>query len=128
MELLIKLYKDKPSRIGIKYTYSFQALRPYEDLIRKYPNDSFTLKLEPKNNKIILTLQSELSGEKTIYKDLDYKPDQLKKLEQQGHSDIPLQFVHVYSEANVILIAKPFKKPLFISISSFEIIGIHNFS
>ena len=108
--------------------YSFQALRPYEDLIRKYPNDSFTLKLEPKNNKMILVLQSEQSGEKIIYKDLDYKPDQVKKLQQQEHSGMPLQFVHIYSEANAILIAKPFKKSLFISISSFEIIGVHHFS
>lgn len=128
MELLIKLYKEKPSRIGIKYMYSFQALRPYEDLIRKYPNDAFTLKLEPKNNKMILILQSEQSGEKIIYKDLDYKPEQVKKLQQQGYRGMPLQFVHVYSEANTVLIAKPFKKSLFISISSFEIIGIHNFS
>jgi len=127
MELLIKLYTDKPSRIGIKYTYGFQALKPYEDLIRQYSDHTFTLKLELKGKKINLVLQSEGSGAKIVYKDLDYKPEHLKKLEQQGYSGMPLQFVHIYSEANVLLIAKPFKKEKFISITAYEIIGSADF-
>jgi hypothetical protein len=125
-QLLIKLYQDKPSRIGIKYTYEFQALKPYEELVRKYPGHTFTLKLEPKNDRITLTFASEQNGERIIYKDLAYKKEQVLKLIQIGHNALPMEFVHIYSEANVMLIAKPFKKQSFFSISAYEIIGLND--
>jgi hypothetical protein len=126
-QLLIKFYQDKPSRIGIKYTYEFQALKPYEELVRNYPEHTFTLRLEPKNDHITLTLLSDQCGERVIYKDLGYKKDQLTKLIQIGYKGMPLEFVHIYSEANTMLIAKPFKKQTFFSISSYEVIGINEF-
>jgi hypothetical protein len=126
-QLLIKLYKDKPSRIGIKYAYEFQALKPYEDLVRKYPEHSFSLKLEPKAKQINLSLRSDQNGEVIRYKDLLYKPDELRKLIDAGPGALPMEFVHIYSEANVLLIARPFKQQTFFTISSYEIIGLNEF-
>lgn len=126
-QLLIKLYKDRPSRIGIKYTYEFQALKPYEELVRKYPQHSFFLKLEPKAGQINLSLKSDQSGEVIRYKDLLYKPEELRKLIDAGSGALPMEFVHIYSEANVLLIAKPFKQQHFFTLSSYEVIGLNDF-
>lgn len=126
-QLLIKLYKDKPSRIGIKYAYGFQALKPYEELVRKYPQHSFSLKLEPKARQINLSLRSDQSGEVVRYKDLLYKPEELRKLIDAGSGALPMEFVHIYSEANVLLIARPFKQQLFLTLSSYEVIGLNDF-
>lgn len=126
-QLLIKLYKDKPSRIGIKYAYGFQALKPYEELVRKYPQHSFSLKLEPKAKQINLSLRSDQSGEVVRYKDLLYKPEELRKLIDAGSGALPMEFVHIYSEANVLLIARPFKQQLFLTLSSYEVIGLNDF-
>jgi hypothetical protein len=125
--LLIKLYTDRPSRIGIKYAYAFQALKPYEDLVRKYPEHTFSLKLETKPKQITLSLTSDQSGDVIRYKDLLYKPDELRKLIDAGQNVLPLEFVHLYSEANVLLIAKPFKKQHFFTLSSYEITGLNDF-
>lgn len=125
--LLIKLYKDRPSRIGIKYAYGFQALKPYEELVRKYPQHSFSLRLEPKAKHINLILKSDQNGEVIAYKDLLYKPDELRKLIDAGSGALPLEFVHIYSEANVLLIAKPFRQPHFFTLSSYEVIGLNDF-
>lgn len=125
--LLIKHYKDRPPRIGIKYAYGFQALKPYEDLVRKYPQHSFSLKLEPKAKSINLSLKSDQSGEVVRYNDLLYKPEELRKLIDAGSGALPLEFVHIYSEANVLLIAKPFKQEHFFTISSYEVIGLNDF-
>lgn len=126
-QLLIKLYKDKPSRIGIKYAYGFQALKPYEELVRKYPQHSFSLKLEPKARQINLSLRSDQSGEVVRYKNLLYKPEELRKLIDAGSGALPMEFVHIYSEANVLLIARPFKQQLFLTLSSYEVIGLNDF-
>jgi hypothetical protein len=125
--LLIKLYNDRPSRIGIKYSYEFQALKPYEDLVRKFPQHSFTMKLEPKAKQINLSLRSDQCGEVIRYKELLYKPDELRKLIDAGTGKLPMEFVHIYSEANALLIAKPFKKQNFFTISSYEVIGLNDF-
>lgn len=126
-QLLIKLYQDRPPRIGIKYTYEFQALKPYEELVRKYPQHSFSLKLEPKARQINLSLKSDQSGEVVRYKDLLYKPEELRKLINAGSAALPMEFVHIYSAANVLLIAKPFKQETFFTVSSYEVIGLNDF-
>lgn len=124
--LLIKLYKDRPSRIGIKYPYEFQALKPYEDLVRKFPQHSFTMTLEPYPKHINLRLRSDQCGEVIRYKELLYKPDELRKLIDDG-AVLPMEFVHIYSEANALLIVKPFKKQNFLTISSYELTGLTGF-
>lgn len=125
-QLFIKLSKGKPSRIAIKYAYKFQALKPYEELVRKYPQHCFSMRLEPKAKHIDLTLKSDQCGEIVTYKNLAYKPEELRQLIAAGKSALPLEFVHIYSEANVMLIAKPFKQETFFSLSSYDIIGLND--
>ena len=58
MELIIKIYSDKPSRIGVKYTYDYQAQKAYEEVIRKGGSGSYKLSLEPVRDKITLVATS----------------------------------------------------------------------
>lgn len=127
MELLVKLYEDKPSRVGIKFMYEYKAVRSYEELITAHRHDTFQLKIEPVKGKLDLTLQSEQSGITIPYKDLDYKIDQFKKLELYADKEIAFQFVHIYSNANQLLVARPFRTENFILITSITIISPLNF-
>jgi hypothetical protein len=124
MELIIKIYSDKPSRIGVKYTYDYQAQKAYEEVIRKGGSGSYKLSLEPVRDKITLVATSLDSGIKITYKDLEYKRDQLLKLQAVFHSLEELWFVHVYPKNNVLLVAKPFKMENFVKIVSFEMINL----
>ncbi len=130
MEMLIKIYPDKPSRVGIKYQYDYLALRPYEDLVRKYPGHSFKLKIEltKAKSRLQFVLQSDQTGIKIPYKDIEYRTELLNKIRALMNSDMPIEFVHIYMEGNSSFIAKPFKKQTFFSISSIEIITPDNFS
>jgi hypothetical protein len=129
VELIIKLYSDKPSRIGVKYLKEYLAVKAYEELISKYPNETFSLKIELSKAKVNLFFLSEETGGRVIYKDLDYKIEQLKKLEAYISSEGgPLQFVHIYSNTNQLLIAKPFRKQTFITVTDIEVINPSYFS
>jgi hypothetical protein len=127
MELLLKTYPDQASRIGVTYKYEYLARQAYEELIRKHRNESFILQLEPQKGKINLTLCSEQSGKKIIYKDLSAKPDLLQRLEQAAGPDLDLVFVHLYKATNRLLIARPFRQPEFFRISSYELSGYSTF-
>jgi hypothetical protein len=72
-------------------------------------------------NKVTLQLTGDLTGSKVVYKDLEFKIDQLKRLQTYHQKGMPLQFVHIYPKANTLYVAKPFRKEEFISISSVEI-------
>ena len=127
MELLVKLYTDKPTRVGIKFMYEYKAVRAYEQLITMHRGETFILKVEPVKDKLNITLQSEQSGIKIPYKDIDYKMDQFHKLALFADKEISFQFVHIYSNANVILVAKPFRKEEFVLVSKIEIVSHLNF-
>jgi hypothetical protein len=128
MEFVIKLYSDKPSRLGVKYLQEYQAVKAYEGIFNKNAGDVFSLSVEMFKNKINLRLLSEQTGERIIYKELDYRIDQLKKLQAFIHPGTALHFVHVYSKTNTLMIAKPFRTNRFITLSNYEIISPGNFA
>jgi hypothetical protein len=123
MELIVKLYADKPSRIGVKYPKEYQAVKAYEEIISKYRNENFTLRIELAKGKAFLLLVSGQTGGRVVYKELDYKTEHLKKLEVYMQSGGNLQFVHIYADSNRLLIARPFRQQIFITVSSVEIIN-----
>jgi hypothetical protein len=127
MELLLKTYTDQPSRLGITYKYEYLARQAYEELIRRHRGDSFVLQVEPLKGKINVTLLSEQSGKKIPYPELYYKPDVLTRLESLSGLHMNLLFVHLYKEGNLLLVAKPFKKQEFFSITGCRIIGTGTF-
>ena len=127
MELVIKLYADKPSKIGVKYNQEYQAVKAYEELLAKNQGNEFQLKIEFVRGKISLELVCELTGSKTVYKELEYRLDQLKRLKAFIKPGNDLHFVHVFSKANTLMIARPFRKNQFASIKDYEIIGSANF-
>jgi hypothetical protein len=128
MELMIKLYSDRPSRIGIKYPTEYQAIKSYEEIIKKHQGGAFSLRIELIKNKANLFLFSEQTGGRIAYKDVEYKADQLKKLEMNLASGLTLEFVHVYAQLNTLLIAKPFRKQQFVTLSNTEIVDPIYFS
>ena len=128
MELIIKLYNDKPSKIGVKYPQEYSAVRAYEEILSENADDIFSLKMEMIRDKINLILVSDQSGARIFYKELDFKMDHLKKLQTYFQPGSDLQFVHIFPKANTLMIAKPFRTQKFISLSSYEIIGPANFS
>ena len=125
MELVIKLSQDKPSRIGIKYQYDYQAVRAYEAIFLKQPHGSFSVTMEIIRQNLQLTLISDESGFKLCYKELEYKVNDLKKM-QLLQAGSPVQFVHVYPKENNFYVAKPFKKETFIPVSSIQLISPGN--
>jgi hypothetical protein len=56
MELTIKLYNDKPPRIGIVYPNEYQGRKAYEALLDKYAGQTLNALFEPFRDKIKLTL------------------------------------------------------------------------
>lgn len=128
MELIIKLYTDKPSKIGIKFPQEYSAVRAYEDIYNKNAGDSFFVKMEMIRDKIDLVLTSELTGERISYRELDYKTDQLKKLEAFFGPGKSLEFVHIFSKTNTLMIAKPFRSRKFITLTNYEIVGPGSFA
>lgn len=123
-ELIIKLYHDKPSRIGILYGNQFVASRDYATLLSKYLGESFRARLEVVKDRINLILVSDKSNGKLEYKNLRYKSEQLKKLQALVKSDSEIQFVHIYPVENTLLIAKPnLSRPMeFAFINQYEIV------
>ncbi|MCD6068345.1 MAG: hypothetical protein K0S33_3171 [Bacteroidetes bacterium] len=123
MELLIKQYQDRASRIGIKYSSRYPAVKPFEELLTKYPDESFRAKIEVLHDKIHLTLQPDTGGGNVFYRDLVYKKELLPKINAIMNSGLPIELVHVYFENNVPTIAKAFYKNRFVKISGVELIG-----
>lgn len=106
-ELIIKLYQEKPSRIGIQYSSMFQAGKEYAALVDKFRGESLRARMEINKDKLNLILYSGISNGRVEYKELTYNRIQFIKLQSFLRSDTELQFVHIYSKANKLLIAKP---------------------
>jgi hypothetical protein len=124
MELVVKIYGDKPSRIGVKYIYDYQAQRAYEDLVRRSGSGPHALTLEPVRERLTMVLTSKESGIKTIYKELEFKMEQINRLRQYFSPSNPLVFVHVFPKNNTLMVAKPFRKETFLLVTNFELINV----
>lgn len=127
MELLFKAYPDQPSRLGVDYKYPHQAVRSYELLLSKGQGQDFHLKVEVLPAVVKLIVTSEQNGFMTVYKDVGFKPEQLRRFLACVKQKAPLQFVHVYKTGNSPFVAKPFEKEKFITVTSTEIMGTGNF-
>lgn len=124
MELAIKLYNDKPPRIGIVYPNEYQGRKAYDALMDQYRGQTFNALFEPVKDKVKLTLFPRGGTGIIQYKDLDFKPDQLKKLFDYIKSDASIQFTHIYWQGNAPFIAKNRYKPFEpLIIQQYEIVG-----
>jgi hypothetical protein len=61
MKLVIELYQDKPSRIGILYKSFFEASKEYTTIIEKCLGETFRATFEFIKDKITLRLISNES-------------------------------------------------------------------
>lgn len=127
LQLRFKTGVTGVSRIGIQYPYKFQALQSYEKLAQVYSGHRFSITIEPGSKTLRLKLCSDHNGEILTYNALLYKPSELAKLMATGNSAQPMEFVHIYTEANATLVAKPFGQEQFFAISRYEVIGAVGF-
>jgi hypothetical protein len=122
VELFLKFYTDKPSRVGIKYTYEFQAVKAYEDLVRLFGESALSALLELSKEKLTLVLTSGFNGKQFRYQSLEFKPKELQKLRELGPEQV-YEFVHIYAQHNTLMVAKPFRKAKFFVINEIELRG-----
>jgi hypothetical protein len=122
MELAVKIYPDKPSRIGVLYNHEFMAVRTYEDLVRNNRNQSLHLKLELLRGKAELTFTSSHTGTKTVYRDIEFKTSHIEKIQKYYHDGMPADFVHIFPRGNQLLIAKPFRKAEFLPLTGIQLV------
>lgn len=106
-ELVIKLYQDGPSRMGIQYSNGFQATKEYAALVAKFRGEPLRARIEITKNRMNIVLHSDVSNSKVEYKDLTYNAMQFKRLQTFARPHTEMQFVHIYSKANQLFIAKP---------------------
>ena len=125
MELIIKLYNEKPSRVGIKFIYEFQAVKAYEQILSKH-GENFFLSMEVQRGQVKLVLQSEKDGAKLEFRELGFKPDQVNRLRQFCSGNYSLQFVHVFPKENKLFVARPFKQERFINVINMKFIGMED--
>jgi hypothetical protein len=123
MELLVKIYGDKPSKIGVKYPQEYSAVKAYEAIFHKDAGTLFHLKMELVKERVNLLLISEQTGISIAYQALEYKVEQIKRLQAFIKPGMELEFVHIFPKANTLMIAKPFRKPDFIKLKNYEIVG-----
>ena len=127
MDLIVKFYQDKFSRVGVKYLYQHTAVKEYEDLILKLGEDPVLFKLEIVKGKIDAHLISESSGKKISYRALDFKAEQIKFLQERKLPLGNMKFVHVFARKGTLFVAKPFDREQFITISALELINLQGF-
>jgi hypothetical protein len=120
MELLVKLYAHQSARIGVKYTYEFQAVRAYEDLVRTAGDSELSAVMELSGAHVHLSLTSAFNGKTVHYKQLGFHEQDLRRLAQLS---APFMFVHIFPQHNTLLIAKPFRRAKFLQITHLELRG-----
>lgn len=113
----MKLYNEKPSRIGVKFPFEYQAQKAYEALVSAHRGETFQVKLELVQDKLLLTLLSDETGKKIQYKELDFKSQQIILLKNYVDQLSTFIFVHVYPKHGNLFVAKPFRKEEFVKIS-----------
>ena len=123
MQLIIKLYNDKPARIGVLYESEFKAGKDYGAILEKYRGETFGAVIEIANGKVNLILTSDKTNGKIEYNGLSYKSDQLNKLNSFVKPGSEIQFVHVHGNHDNLFVAKPNRgqKMEFVLIKNFEI-------
>ena len=126
MELMVKFLDTAEVRLGIKYPYEHSAQRSYEQVIEDGSENTFELKLEIHGDKLDLTLHSDYSGKKYEYGFLDFKKTELLNLYQRHQKSKSIYFLHVFPRANSLYVAKPFRKKIFMKISSLAFRGFND--
>ncbi|MCW3102889.1 MAG: hypothetical protein JWO09_1329 [Bacteroidetes bacterium] len=123
MQLIVKLYKDKPHRLGIIYPSEYQAGKSYEALLGKGEPGPFHALIELGKNGASLKLKTEQGDLVASYKELEFKAEQLKRLQAFVGERQTLHFAHTYKKGNEMFVPKVrFRNPELIVISHYELL------
>ena len=108
--------------MGILYPFEFQAVRAYEQLLLRCRNQKLNLQIEIKPTGLLLAVRSDFNAQLTLYRNIQFKPDHIIKIQRYLTGQAPAEFVHVFTRSNKLLIAKPFNKPELLPINEIECI------
>jgi hypothetical protein len=123
LRLVIKLYSDRASRIGILYESGFKASKAYRSILETHLGETFRARFEFAKDKITVSLASNESSGRIEYREIDYDKADLKKLSVFIKPNAELEFVHIYNSSNKLTIARPnIGQMKFIIVNSYEII------
>jgi hypothetical protein len=124
MQLIVKLYKDKPHRLGVIYPSEYQAGKSYESLLEKKGEGPLQVYIELGKNGASLKLKTTQGDMVMWYKDLEFKTEQLKRLQAYVEPGNTLHFAHIYKKENTMFVPKVrFKNPELIQVSYYEILS-----
>jgi hypothetical protein len=118
VELVIKLYADKASGLAIKYDTEYKAQKAYEELLLLLGGGPLAIVFELKSGSLELQLLSLNNGKSITHAHVDYKPEQLKRLQSMYKPGFLLNYLHVFSKQNIYYVAKPNRLPNFMKIDS----------
>lgn len=118
VELVIKLYADKASGLGIKFDTEYKAQKAYEELQTALGGGPIAIVFELKNNKLELQLISLNNGRTVTHAPVEYKPEQLKRLQAIYKPNFLINYLHVFAKQNIFYVAKPNRLPNFMKIES----------
>ncbi|MDF2436883.1 MAG: hypothetical protein K0Q95_1259 [Bacteroidota bacterium] len=121
--MIIKLYKDATPRIGVVYPSEYQAGKAYEQITQLHTGEIFHASIELIRGLITLTLKSVTGSGKIVYKDLEFKTEQLKRLQAFCKPDTKMDFIHVFKKGDGYFIPKVrFKAPELLKLNGYEIV------
>ena len=118
VELVIKLYADKASGLGIKFDTEYKAQKAYEELLSVLGGGPIAIVFELKNTSLELQLISLNNGRSITHTPIAYKPEQLKRLQAIYKPNFLLNYLHVFAKQNIYYVAKPNRLPNFMKIES----------
>lgn len=118
MDLVIKLYADKTSGLGIKYDTEYKAQKAYEELVLLLGGGPLAIVFELKNGSLELQVRSLNNGKSVVHAPLNYKPQQLKQLQALYKPGFLINYLHVFSKQNTYYVAKPNRLPNFMKVES----------
>lgn len=95
-------------------------MRAYEQLLLRCRNQQLNLKIEIKPSGLLIAVRSDFNAQLTLYREIQYKPEQILKMQRYLTGQVPVEFVHVFTRSNKQLIAKPFNKAELLPINAIE--------
>lgn len=118
VELVIKLYADKASGLGIKFDTEYKAQKAYEELLSALGGGPIAIVFELKNGSLELQLISLNNGRSITHASVVYNPEHLKRLQASYKPNLLLNYLHVFAKQNIYYVARPNRQPNFMKIES----------
>lgn len=120
MELVIKLYSEKASGVGIKFNSEYAARKSYEDLINLLGDGTLDITFEFNKQAIEMVVRNSDKVVVLTHQALSFKADQLKRLMNWYTPGSEINYLHIYAKKNVLYVARPQRQNLVLRIAAIQ--------